>query len=61
MQHDVNCELNELVAEVLDQKDGNVKVGQARVMVKMMTKHFKFFKTAYIALLDKILVLEEKD
>lgn len=30
-------------------------------MVKMMTKHFKFFKTAYIGLLDKILVLEEKD
>ena len=61
MQHDVNCELNDLVAEVLDSKEGIVKVGQARLMVKIMTKHFKFFKTAYIGLLDKILVLEERD
>jgi hypothetical protein len=30
-------------------------------MVSLMTQHFKFFKSSFLLLIDKIVVLEEKD
>ena len=61
MQYEINTEINEIVAEVLESYTVSVKTSQARHLVQLMHKHFKFFKTSFINLVDRILVLEEKD
>jgi hypothetical protein len=38
-----------------------VKAAHARHLVNIMSKDFKFFKTALLNLIDRILVIEEKD
>ncbi len=57
----MNTELSEVVAEVLQNYSTNVKTAQARHLVKMMSENFKFFKSSFLTLIDKILVIEEKD
>lgn len=32
-----------------------------RHLIEIMQKHFKFFKTAFVNLVDKVLLIEEKD
>lgn len=54
-------QVNNIVAEVLDTHNASVKAAHAKHLVSIMNKDFKFFKTAFINLVDKILVLEEKD
>ena len=46
---------------MLDSFTTTVKAAQAKHLVQIMNKNFKFFKTAFINLIDKILVIEEKD
>lgn len=60
-QYEVNSELNDVVAEVLESHNTMVKAAHSRHLVGMMQKSYKFFKTAFINLIDKILVIEEKD
>jgi hypothetical protein len=62
VQYDVNSEVNEIVADVLQSSMAQqVKAAHARGLVSIMSRHFKFFQTSLINLVDKILVLEEKD
>ena len=60
-QYEVNCQVNDVVSDVLMSNQSAVKVSQARDLVLIMTASFKFFKTSFINLVDKILVIEEKD
>ena len=46
---------------MLDTFTTTVKAAQARHLVSIMNKNFRFFKTAFISLIDKILVIEQKD
>jgi hypothetical protein len=57
----VNAEVNEVVAEVLENFNQTVKPAQAKQLLQIMCRHFKFFKCSFVNLVDKILVLEEKD
>lgn len=57
----MNTQINNIVAEVLDTHNSSVKAAHARHLVSIMSKDFRFFKSAFINLVDKILVLEEKD
>ena len=57
----MNCQVNDVVSDVLMSNQSAVKVSQARDLVLIMTASFKFFKTSFINLVDKILVIEEKD
>ena len=38
-----------------------MKPAQAKQLLQIMGRHFKFFKCSFVSLVDKILVLEEKD
>ena len=58
-QTEVNSQVSDVLAEVLTA--GQVKIGQVRDLLAPMAKHFKFFKTAFLALIDRVLVIEEKD
>lgn len=53
--------MNEVVAEVLENFNQTVKPAQAKQLLQIMGRHFKFFKCSFVSLVDKILVLEEKD
>jgi hypothetical protein len=57
----VNQELNEVVAEVLETCNQPVKPAQVKHLVQMMCRQPKFFKSAFIGLVDKILCIDEKD
>ena len=57
----MNAEVNEVVAEVLENFNQAVKPAQAKQLLQIMGRHFKFFKCSFVSLIDKILVLEEKD
>ena len=57
----MNQEINEIIGEVLQSLNHSVKAAHIKDMISLMTKHFKFFKTALINLIDRILTLEEKD
>jgi hypothetical protein len=54
----VNNAINDVVAEVLDSFTTTVKNSQAKHLIEIMSKNFKFFKTAFSNLIDKILVIE---
>ena len=57
-QVEVNNAINDVVAEVLDSFTTTVKNSQAKHLIEIMSKNFKFFKTAFSNLIDKILVIE---
>ncbi len=53
--------MNEVVGEILENLNQTVKPAHVKQLIRIMCNHFKFFKSALINLVDKILVLDEKD
>ena len=60
-QKEINNELNSIVAEILEDVNQNVNAAQIKTMIDLMKKHYKYFKTSFTTLLDKVLIIEEKD
>ena len=51
--------MHEVLSEALT--SAQVKISIVRDLVAIMERSFKFFKTSFMQLIDRVLVIEEKD